>query len=363
MQKKIPQLDGVRGIAILVVIMHNESGRFSSLHLERIFRSGWMGVDLFFVLSGLLITRILINTKTTPNYFRNFYVRRCLRIWPLYYALLFFMFVVVPFARPSEASLVFGRSSPWWAYPLFLQNFLVPNSAGATGPLGVTWSLAVEEQFYLFWPLVVRYCNVSKLRRISLAVVCASPVLRLCLSLGHVNIYSNPFCRLDGLMAGAFIAATLDRSHDVPARSRLAVGGVLIALPLALWTDRLGALWVAISFITLAAASFVYLALFSRKRWFRIALSNRFLVHTGTVSYGLYLLHKIPFDAAQGIHVSGFSLLTFTVCASGGYAAAVLSWELLEKPLLRLKRHFPSGSVSEVRSLSFETVYLPARRA
>src|SRR5438874_10031624 len=106
MREKIPQLDGIRGLAILVVMFHN------SQKFPRLFANGWMGVDLFFVLSGFLITGILLDTRKSPGYFKNFYARRCLRIWPLYYALLLFMFVVVPFLRPSEAYIVFEESSP-----------------------------------------------------------------------------------------------------------------------------------------------------------------------------------------------------------------------------------------------------------
>src|SRR5580693_4799132 len=158
--KKIPQLDAVRGLAVLLVLVHN-TNKYPSLHLHLISDNGWMGVDLFFVLSGFLITGILLDSKDSVGYFKNFYARRCLRIWPLYYSALLFMFVVVPLLRPSEAHTSFeARSSPWWSYPIFLQNFLTPIPTAATGLLGVTWSLAVEEQFYVFWPLVVRFCNV-----------------------------------------------------------------------------------------------------------------------------------------------------------------------------------------------------------
>src|SRR5580658_4061441 len=119
MQQKIPQLDGVRGIAILIVILHNSLYKFPSLPLQSLFSYGWMGVDLFFVLSGFLITGILIDTKQSKFYFKNFYARRCLRILPLYYLVLFFMFVIVPFVRPSIGPTVIARSSPWWAYPIF----------------------------------------------------------------------------------------------------------------------------------------------------------------------------------------------------------------------------------------------------
>src|SRR5580700_9993704 len=177
--KKIPQLDALRGLAVLLVLLHN-TNIYPSWHLGFISDNGWMGVDLFFVLSGFLITGILLDTKQSAEYFKNFYARRCLRIWPLYYSALLFMFVILPLLRPTEAAAIFApRSSPWWAYPLYLQNFLVPIPSKATGLLGVTWPLAVEEQFYLCWPLAVRFCTESQLRRITLGVICLSPVLRL----------------------------------------------------------------------------------------------------------------------------------------------------------------------------------------
>src|SRR5580698_10478282 len=135
--KKIPQLDAVRGLAVLLVLLHN-TDIYPAFHLQLISVNGGMGVDLFFVLSGLLITGILLDTKQSEGYFKNFYARRCLRIWPLYYSVLLFMFVIVPLVRSSEAHTVFeARSSPWWSYLLFLQNFLVPIPTMATGLLGV----------------------------------------------------------------------------------------------------------------------------------------------------------------------------------------------------------------------------------
>src|SRR5881409_3852269 len=105
MHVRLRQLDGIRGIAILVVILHNESGVFPSLHLKNVFANGWMGVDLFFVLSGFLITRMLLDTKDSTDYLRNFYARRCLRIWPLYYSLIFLMFFIVPAIHKSSAQM------------------------------------------------------------------------------------------------------------------------------------------------------------------------------------------------------------------------------------------------------------------
>jgi peptidoglycan/LPS O-acetylase OafA/YrhL len=340
--KKIPQLDAVRGIAVLLVLFHN-TNQYPSLYLHFISDNGWMGVDLFFVLSGFLITGILLDTKRAEDYFKNFYARRCLRIWPLYYSLLLFMFVIVPLVLPSERHTVYeARSSPWWAFPLFLQNFLIPIPTMATGALGVTWSLAVEEQFYLVWPLVVRFCTEAQLRRIAIAVICISPVLRFYLSQRQVIIYSNTFCRLDGLMAGALLALVIRSANFVPSRlqSRAWIA-LCVSSPLALMIEvAFHAKWIVFSFTALASVSFIYLALFSSQRWLQYLMTNRFLVYTGTISYGIYLLEKIPLDAAKAFHLDKHPLLALPMTAAATFALAVVSWNLLEKPILKLKRFF-----------------------
>jgi len=306
-----------------------------------------MGVDLFFVLSGLLITGILVDAKQSEGYFKNFYARRCLRIWPLYYSLILFMFVFVPRLRPSDAHMIFEKSSPWWAYPLFLQNFLIPIPTNGAGPLGVTWSLAIEEQFYLVWPWVVRYCSCAQLRRIAISVVCLSPALRLYLSFHNVNLYTNVFCRLDGLMAGALLALAVRSDEFHPAGYvKGAWSFLLIALPLAFLLEALNARWIVFSLTAMASASLVYLALFSTQKWLRGALTNRFIVYTGTISYGLYLLHKIPFDMAKAFNLGRHSWLALPISLIACYAVAALSWILLEKPFLRLKGFF---EVTQVR--------------
>jgi peptidoglycan/LPS O-acetylase OafA/YrhL len=328
-------------LAVLLVLVHN-TDIYPSLHLGLIARNGWMGVDLFFVLSGFLITGILVDSKNSEGYFRNFYARRCLRIWPLYYSCLFFMFVIVPFLRPSEAQTIFeARSSPWWAFPLFLQNFLVPVPTMATGLLGVTWSLAVEEQFYLAWPLVVRFCTDLQLRKIAIAVICISPALRYYLSLHHVDIYSNTFCRLDGLMAGALLALVVRSRSFVPVKFLTGAWITLfVSAPLALLIDTLHARWIVFSLVALTSVSFVYLALFSNQKWLRGMLTNRFLIYTGTISYGIYLLQKIPLDAVKAFHLEQHQYLALPITAAATYLMAALSWNLLEKPFLRFMRFF-----------------------
>ena len=347
MQQRLPQLDGIRGIAILLVVVHN-TDRYPSLHLKPLSNNGWMGVDLFFVLSGLLITGILFDTKGSTAYFKNFYARRCLRIWPLYYSLIFFMFAVVPFLHPSAGHTIFERSSPWWAYPLFLQNFLTPVPTMASGPLGVTWSLAIEEQFYLIWPWVVRYCSTAHVRRIALLVICLSPVLRLFLSLHHVDLYTNVFCRLDGLMAGALLAVMVRSPNCLPGQLvKRAWISLCLTAPLALVTDALNARWIVFSLTAAASASFVYLSLFSANKWLQRAVTNRFMVYTGTISYGLYLVHKIPLDVSLVFHLDQYPVLALPIIVVEGYATAALAWNLIEKPFLGLKRFFEATTRRE----------------
>src|SRR5579863_1486852 len=340
--KKIPQLDSARGLAVLWVLLHN-TNQSSSRYLHWISDRGWMGVDLFFVLSGFLITGILLDAKKSEGYFKNFYARRCLRIWPLYYALLLFMFVVVPVLRPAEGHAVFEpRSSPWWAFPIFLQNFLLPIPTMATGALGVTWSLAVEEQFYLVWPLMVRFFTESQLRKISIAVICISPMLRFYLSLHGVNIYSNTFCRLDGLMAGALLAVVVRSASFFPTKFLTRAWIILfVSATIALTIDTaFHAQWIVFTFTALASVSFVYLALFSTQKWLQSVLTTRFLVYTGAISYGIYLLEKIPLDAARSFHLDKNGILALPFTAAVTYVMAIVSWNVLEKPFLKLKRLF-----------------------
>jgi peptidoglycan/LPS O-acetylase OafA/YrhL len=343
-REKIPQLDALRGIAILLVIAHNATLHYGTTsYLHPLFDRGWMGVDLFFVLSGFLISGILLDTKESPNYFKNFYARRVLRIWPLYYCLLAFMFVVLPHASASQGAAIFAKSSPWWAYPFFLQNFLLPLSTDAAGPLGVTWSLAIEEQFYLVWPIIVRFLSKRQVAILAAAEIAASPFLRYFLEAHHIHIYANFFCRLDGLMLGAFLAA-LVRSKDF-VRERyigLALAVLAVATPLAVIMDLRHAEWIVFTFTSLAAGAIVYLAMFWQQKWFQWPLANRFLLFTGTISYGLFLLHKIAFAGVDGLHVNSVKhpLLTLGVILIGSYVLAITSWNVLEQPFLRLKRFF-----------------------
>jgi peptidoglycan/LPS O-acetylase OafA/YrhL len=261
------------------------------------------------------------------------------------------MFVMVPRLRPAEAGTIFARSSPWWAYPLYLQTFLVPNPAGAAGLLGVTWSLAIEEQFYLVWPVVVRFCSNALLRSIAVCVICVSPLLRVILASHGVNLYSNTFSRLDGLMAGALLAILVRSVDFVPSRFVSTAWIVLfITVPLAFLTEAVDARWIVFSMSALASVSLVYLALYSKQKWVQRVVKNRFIVYTGTISYGLYLLHKIPFGFGKSFKLNSYPVSAPLLLAAC-YGVAALSWNFYEKPFLSLKRFFEPETRSDSSNL------------
>jgi peptidoglycan/LPS O-acetylase OafA/YrhL len=345
MQRKIPQLDGVRGVAILLVLAHNLHG-FYSLPFSLLTTYGWMGVDLFFVLSGFLITGILLDSKPSNAFFRDFYARRCLRIWPLYYSLLILLFIVIPHVKPEVAAEIFQRSHPWWSYPFFLQNFFVADPSMSVGPLGVTWSLAVEELFYLFWPLFVRFLPLRRLELCAWTVFFLSPFLRFYLVSHSRLIYSNPFCRLDGLMAGGLLAILIRKQDFVSERYVVPAWVALAAaIPLAITSELFNARWLTFSLAAVASAGLVYVAQFSTRGWLKIILTNRFLMFSGTISYGLYLLHKLPEDVLKSFHLESIHpMATFWTSLLAAYLLAIASWYLLEKPILRLKRFFENTS-------------------
>ena len=191
--------------------------------------------------------------------------------------------------------------------------------------------------------LGLRYSSYAQIRRIAIVVICLSPALRLYLSFRDIDLYTNVFCRLDGLMAGALLALIVRADNFSPSKFiKVAWISLVIAAPLAFATEALNARWIVFSLTAVASASFVYLALFSAQKSLQTALTNRFLVYTGTISYGLYLLHKVPFDVARTFHVDRDPFVAVPIILVACYATAALSWNLLEKPFLKLKRFFES---------------------
>ena len=344
--KHIPQLDVLRGAAVLAVMLYHAADLGPALHLRPLVHLGYTGVDLFFVLSGFLITGILVQSKDGPGYFKSFYARRALRIWPLYYALLFFTFAMLPLLRPSLGGAIFERSHPWQSFPFFLQN-LMANGQGAFDTVRVTWSLAIEEQFYLVWPVIVWLAPRRALKPLALSALFLSVAARWSVLYGltpPVNIYTNTLTRLDGLALGAFLALWIPEKDSRTVR-RAGIAMVAVTLPVALaiaWFES--GHW---SFYALVSASFAGMLCVGINT---PALSHlRFMKYTGKISYGLYLVHVPVFALASASTFPRFlfphspvtaDAVLFVVSFALCYAVAAASWHFYESKFLRWKSRF-----------------------
>jgi len=364
--KYIPQFDGLRGIAILIVLLAHLA-YIEGIGFAGIFKYGRTGVDLFFVLSGFLITGILLDTKELPGYFKNFYARRALRIWPPYYAMFLMFFIVLPLFHDHRSFLTDVKTWPY--YLTYTQNLFYRFQRSI--PLGPTWSLAVEEQYYMIWAPVVLACGRKSLRNILVGMIVFSLCFRAIsfyrgASLDFVHTFT--LCRLEPLAAGGLAALWL-RSDKCDSRKWNQWGWISLIAGVA----GIGVAFVHWGFETrifsypfLAAAFAGTLAISltadPAKTFLGRALTQRWLTYTGRISYGVYLIHVPIFifvnRVARGIWgESGYSRLTqvLIVCAAYAavYAVASISWFCFERPILRLKEKFrvekPAGESAAAR--------------
>lgn len=363
--KHVPALDGVRGLAVLLVLgFHLLWSNWTTG--SRIFdivvqlrSSGWIGVDLFFALSGYLITGILLDTRDVPHFFRNFYARRALRIFPLYYAVL--LIVTIGFHPLSRSA-----AQPFLLLAAYLQNTPLwwrGHIPGLTGNFtSHLWSLAAEEQFYLVWPLVVFFVpNRRTLLWICTAVVVLSPAFRYLLILHGAPLqatYKLTLCRADGLLAGAALAIAL-RGPNRSAVLRFAPVGLFLGCVACLaiafaghtfdfQTSRAVNIF-AYSALAIACASLIGMAV-SPATWVARSLRWRVLRFFGKYSYGLYILHQMVaalveycFGGALRSSIPSkplFHLVFPTVVLAITLPLAMLSYHHLERPFLRLKTSF-----------------------
>ena len=357
----VRSLDGVRGVALLLVLLHslnvmdlNDASALSAA-LEHVMDVGWIGVQLFFVLSGYLITGILLDTRESAGYLRNFFARRALRIWPLYYAVLAVFFIVLPLFHWGRAPVVDGAEHQVWLW-LYLVNWVEPYGYGVR-LFSHFWSLAVEEQFYLVWPFVVRWCSLRQITWVAAGMVVVSLLTRLGMSFAQVSedaIYMFTVCRMDALAAGALVAIAM-RSPSWPRRlARLGWPAVTLFILGALVTHgyhRTGAVpqVLGYSILTIVFAAFVGICAQESSRRLRSAMQASALVSVGRYSYGMYifgmLLHRLvgePFiERHEWIKASAGGAVCYTLLMiSLTYVVAAISYHAFEIRWLRLKRSF-----------------------
>jgi peptidoglycan/LPS O-acetylase OafA/YrhL len=374
----VPALDGLRGCAVLAVLaVHTNTyfgGTFANGRvagpLASLLGAGWAGVDLFFVLSGFLITGILLDAKGSAGYFRNFYARRALRIMPIYYGFL-------------AAYVLLGRvdRTYWTPRPVlaslagYYYNFRAALRHAPAENLHAFWSLCVEEHFYVAWPAVVLLSSRRGLCRIAAGLIVASLACRVAVVAagGWVQVaYLVTPCRFDGLAAGALVAAWLRDDRDWAVASRFARPAALATgmFLLGLWvgqrhlSDYVDLRYVSGPAVDSSAVVTVGLTAFSvlfgaclvlllnanpRSLW-RRALERPAARAAGKYSYGMYVLHSLILGAtvrALGRVLSPQRLANplwkpavFAWLACATFVAAWLSWHLYERHWLGIKRHF-----------------------
>ncbi len=368
-QGRIPELDGLRGMAILLVLTAHYfavpgTGAASFLN-GYWFRLGWTGVDLFFVLSGFLIGGILLRARDSPNYFKTFYARRFFRIIPLYYAWILF-YIVLAAAAGSILSQRIGTvqriGGGILAHFLFLQNFRdFLKSTVSFWWFSSTWSLAVEEQFYLVAPVVVRFLPKRILAVVLIFVTLGAPVLRLMVRSGISNgpwlAYRLMPCRADSLAVGVLAAMVWRNAKSrawIEGRAAVLYGAFVILFagvtylwrwhsdPLQSLTQTAGYTWLAVFFAVL-----LLLVISRGAPWIAGFMRLGLLRELGGVSYCIYIIHEAVFLFCHQIFFHALPVVT-DVRAAGvtalaaliTYSLAKLSWRFFEQPLLRLGHAF-----------------------
>jgi peptidoglycan/LPS O-acetylase OafA/YrhL len=392
----VPALDGLRGLAILLVLFHHlwpwEWSTRVTTSISKLSHISWFGVDLFFVLSGFLITGILLDSRKKAGYFKNFILRRTLRIFPAYFLFLGICFFGLPLVLSllgiQDVTLESAKRDMWW-YFLYVSNYLwIPSDPVimdflGLGPareiaptveyLGLTWSLAVEEQFYLIWPLIVFFFS-RKLHRPIVIVLLFSIALRLFLLMTVQNwsagAYMSSLCRADSLVLGAAMAHYCRSTTFNPVTwNRFAAIGLYFCLPLSILYQTFvrgpGDPFFTVIGYTITALGFAgLLATVVRRQSssLRSVVESRTLAWFGKYSYGIYLYHMLiwhflqkiynaelkpdgsPFDPALFSPMFGNILIDAPIrMMMVGALTMLLAWlsfKLYEQRFLHLKKYF-----------------------
>jgi peptidoglycan/LPS O-acetylase OafA/YrhL len=373
--KRIPELDGLRGLAIFFVILcHYVGGNPPGLRhsfvrrIAEVLGLGSIGVDLFFILSGFLIGGILLNSRSSQLYYKTFYLRRFFRIIPIYYLwlALFGLATIAAKIWNIWGGAEFHTVVPYWAYFIFLQNYFQGATWAQVYWLGPLWSLAVEEQFYLLAPPVVRKLSPERLLKVLSGVLVFSLVLRLFLSSMYgadhdywgINASTDWMpCRADDLALGMIVAVLWANPQ-----SRIRLQQRLSVLYAGLFSCAAGLLamsyWIMKpdSFVTATVARtaigffFVFLLLITltdKKGLLGRIFNWSPLRELGKISYCVYIIHCAVSWALyrsilhteprfDGWYAIGVSVLSFAVTV----LIAELSWRYFENPLIHRSHHY-----------------------
>jgi peptidoglycan/LPS O-acetylase OafA/YrhL len=338
----IPELQGLRGLAVLGVVFYHSRPRLEGTPFYGAAAWGWAGVNLFFVLSGFLITSILLESRGKPHYFRNFYGRRVLRIWPVYVLTLAICYVKADWFVGEPTSVAI-RTAPWWAYIFFVQNLFHLNLPPGIGP---TWSLAIEEQYYVIWAPLVRFLKRPWMMAgvLGTALV-VSPMLRMT-HFGWITT-TDTVTHLDGIAMGSLIALGL-HTVTLARRTWLMLGGcgMLVGFPLAFTVAGGTAFLDSALSCGFGGAVLAAIASTGARNWVSAALRRGPLAYYGKISYGLYMIHIMVFiyygwfDLRMDKYGMAGNMAVIGVRLAAATAAATVLWYGFESRILKLKRYF-----------------------
>jgi peptidoglycan/LPS O-acetylase OafA/YrhL len=364
---RLPELDGIRGTAILAVVLFHWiaiQGQFIvPARLEALLLFGWSGVDLFFVLSGFLIGGILLDSRGSVNYFKVFYMRRFYRILPLYGAICLATLIMFYVHLSTHPWLFRTPKIPWYSYLTFGQNFwMVRLHTLGYWQLGVTWSLAVEEQFYLTLPFVIRFASRRTLPYLLGFGILLAPLIRVVLwfALDHESAISAAQllapCRMDALLLGLLAAWAVREAAcwEWLVANRAVIGSASIVLGVGLLelihrrSNQRSFAIVSFGYTLIALFYLSLLVLAVTQSGFVSRLFRfRGLTELGIVAYGLYLFHMPVIGLVYALagkkspELTGVS--TFALTLLSGlllFALVRVSWLYFEKPLINIGHRY-----------------------
>ena len=356
-----PELDVLRFLAFLAVFLHHALPRDATLYTNSGVPAGlseWLvtakeagayGVDLFFVLSAYLITELLLREQASRGSFSisAFYVRRALRIWPLYFTFLAITVLIVPGILPDDS---FGTLYIV-SFALFFGNWVCATNGLPFSVASPLWSISVEEQFYLFWPPLLRLAGLNRVKQLAIALLVVALTTRIVFAsfeVTHPAVWCNTVARLDSIALGALLAITLaGRAPQIKTVVRLLLGGLalVIFLLVAKYLHQDGPTSVITYLATASASVMLLFAVLRTDAQFLLARPFSWLVYLGRISYGLYIFHLLGLALVPKLLIVNLGIpLNFELRVLLSFGLTVLlaaaSYRWLEQPFLKFKARF-----------------------